>query len=151
MTARILVTGSRNWTDRGAVRDALLRALGVHGWHEAVLVVGDATGADAIAAELWAADLSGSFRLGPIEHHVAEWRTEGRAAGPRRNQRMVDAGATVCLAFPLERSKGTWDCIHRANEAGIPVVIVPPSTPTAPLPVAPIDDEVPAQPSVASQ
>lgn len=36
---------------------------------------------------------------------------------------MVDAGARYVLAFPLPggRSRGTEDCIRRAEAAGIPV------------------------------
>jgi hypothetical protein len=62
------------------------------------------------------------------ETHPAEWYPNGtydKAAGPKRNQRMVDKGACVCLAFPTEKSVGTWDCIKRANRAGIPVRIIP--------------------------
>jgi len=50
------------------------------------------------------------------------WKTLGRAAGPVRNQAMVFDGADVCLAFPLGESRGTWDCMRRAEEAGIPVI-----------------------------
>lgn len=44
-------------------------------------------------------------------------------AGHRRNQLMVNLGAHVCLAFPTARSTGTWDCVKRAEAAGIPVII----------------------------
>lgn len=119
---RVLVTGSRQWTDRQAVDGALLEC-----WHEA-LQVGAAgitvvhgacpTGADAMAAA-WA------FRHGvEAEGWVAEWASLGRAAGPLRNERMVRAGAQVCLAFPLGRSSGTWDCARRAELAGIEVRVV---------------------------
>lgn len=38
---------------------------------------------------------------------------------------MVDLGADICLAFPTKSSIGTWDCVRRANAAGIRVIIVP--------------------------
>lgn len=42
-------------------------------------------------------------------------------AGHARNQKMADAGAIACLAFPTPRSRGTWDMIRRAEAAGIVV------------------------------
>jgi hypothetical protein len=43
------------------------------------------------------------------------------AQGNYRNQHMVDLGARICLAFPLPSSRGTYDCMARAEAAGIPV------------------------------
>lgn len=43
-------------------------------------------------------------------------------AGFVRNQRMVDSGADVCLAFPRGKSNGTYDCAKRAKDAKIPVI-----------------------------
>lgn len=62
----------------------------------------------------------------PVEAHPADWRSCGRAAGLIRNQRMVDLGADLCLAFPLGESRGTWDCVARARKAGIEVRIIEP-------------------------
>jgi len=36
---------------------------------------------------------------------------------------MVDAGADIAYAFPIEGSKGTWDLVKRAQKAGIPVQV----------------------------
>jgi hypothetical protein len=107
---RVLITGSRNWTNRATVIAAL------EGFDDdTVIVHGGAWGADTMADEV-AQEMG--FRT---EMHPAMWRTHGRAAGPIRNQEMVDAGADVCLAFPMSGSKGTWDCVRRARKAGIPV------------------------------
>lgn len=61
----------------------------------------------------------------PSCYHKPRWR-DGEwycpAAGPYRNQEMVDAGADICLGFPLGESHGTRDCMGRAREANIPVV-----------------------------
>lgn len=114
MTARILVTGSRAWTDYDVIRDAIEKAAADLGG-DAVVVHGNAQGADRLADRAARA-------LGlRTEPRSARWRTEGRAAGPLRNQRMVDLGADVCLAFPLGESRGTRDAITRAEAAGIPV------------------------------
>lgn len=113
---RILVTGSRDWEDVAAVREALLR----HG--PGLLVHGRARGLDTLAASV-------ARRMQwpqPEAHPVtdAAWREHGGFAGHLRNQAMVDLGAAVCLAFPLRTSRGTFDCAARAERAGIPVVWV---------------------------
>ncbi|MEV6219870.1 SLOG family protein [Nocardia sp. NPDC051833] len=129
---RLLVTGSRNWTDRLIVRDALAAA-----WRHLqpgpiMLVEGEADGLDSIAADIW-----GSAGL-PIERHPADWdhcdtnckhaprtRADGTpycpAAGPRRNLKMIRSGADLALAFPLGKSIGTQHCMRHARAAGIPV------------------------------
>ncbi|WP_425300572.1 SLOG family protein [Nocardia wallacei] len=130
-TLRLLVTGSRDWTDRAAMRDALATA-----WRDLqpgpiVLVHGAAEGADLMAAEIWT---NGGL---PDEPHPADWdicrpecdhppryRRDGtqycQAAGGYRNQEMVDAGADLLLAFPMPGSRGTWDCLRRAKIQRIP-------------------------------
>lgn len=111
---RILVTGSREWSNGATIAYALARAAQEG---DLVIVHGDCpTGADRIASE-WA-DLHGVSQ----EPHPADWEAHGKAAGPKRNQEMVDLGADVCLAFPLGESRGTRDCMRRASLAGIPVI-----------------------------
>jgi len=113
--ARVLVTGSREWADSARIAEALASAKAYYG--SIVVVHGDCpTGADRLAQE-WA-DSEGV----PTERHPADWRAYGKAAGPVRNQEMVDLGAVVCLAFPLGTSRGTWDCMRRARRAGIAVI-----------------------------
>ncbi|SEC67707.1 Uncharacterised protein (plasmid) [Tsukamurella tyrosinosolvens] len=114
---RILITGSRFWSDRAAVETAL-RYVAAGLVPEAVTVVHGACpygGADTIAGDIAA-------RWGcAVDEHPADWDMFGKAAGPIRNQEMVDLGADVCLAFPETGSRGTWDCVRRAENAGIPV------------------------------
>lgn len=113
---RILITGSRDWTDEHAILGALAR-LGAER-ERATIVHGDCpTGADAIVKRL--AEEAGI----PHEPHPADWKKHGKAAGPIRNQEMVDLGADVCLAFPLGDSRGTRDCSLRAERAGIKVIV----------------------------
>lgn len=81
------------------------------------LVHGAAPGADSLAKE-WA-DLRGISSFG----FPADWATHGKAAGPMRNQRMLDEGKpNVVIAFPGGR--GTADMTRRARAAGIPVVLI---------------------------
>lgn len=133
---RILVTGSRAWTARLPVSFALAAAA-IHygGSHSGTvtLVHGGARGLDLLAADIvtrWNQRWGGGATGWVIEEHPADWATCGKFAGGIRNQRMVDLGADVCLAFPLPGSRGTWDCVRRAEAAGIPVQIHRPSEAT---------------------
>lgn len=72
-------------------------------------------GADGLA-HAWAVT-----RGQPVEPVPAHWTTGGKAAGPRRNQRMLDEKRpSLVVAFPGDR--GTADMVRRAQSAGVPVV-----------------------------
>jgi hypothetical protein len=125
---RVLVTGSRDWEDHdelwGHLYQAVLDVTGHPVWSQPggappadlVFVHGDyKRGADRLT-RVWCE------RYGVIQDpHPAKWTRYGPGAGPKRNQEMVDLGADFCLAFPLGVSKGTRDCMRRADAAGIPV------------------------------
>lgn len=116
---RILVTGSRAWIDELAIEQTLTlegQRLQVQP-HDVIVVHGGAHGADAIADRL-------ARRYGcGVEVVRADWNRYGNAAGPIRNAEMVRRGAVACLAFPIGLSRGTRDCIARAEAAGIPTVV----------------------------
>lgn len=116
---RILVTGSRRWTDREVITQALYDVWQEAGFPRDVTVVHGACpygGADAIAAEV------AKQHFGwVVDPHPADWKMLKKAAGPIRNQEMVDLGADVCLAFIMPDSRGTLDCAERAERAHIPV------------------------------
>ena len=149
---RILITGSRTWgiPQRALAPDvAIARAgrekaaeiialasvlaelreeaawiadLGVTPDTELVVVHGDAKGADTIAKR-WARKHA---RDGVVEEaHPADWRPTGvfdRRAGIKRNQKMVDLGADLVLAFSAEPiTPGTAHCVQAAQKAGITV------------------------------
>lgn len=112
---RVIVTGSRRWTNGKAVYGALSASLADQ--ESFVLVHGDcSTGAD-FYARMWA-----QAHPEVDEHRFpASWEAYGRAAGPMRNQTMVSAGADLVLAFPLPGGAGTQHTMRLAHEAGIPV------------------------------
>lgn len=119
---RAIFTGSRDWpADDVTFVHAIIDGLLVAGMSHAS--VGDCkTGIDRIIR----------IKLRPIlddrlREFEANWDRFGRAAGPIRNQRMVDGGGDLCVAFsngPIENSVGTRDCASRAEMAKIPVFLV---------------------------
>jgi hypothetical protein len=122
---RVLVTGSRSWTDAVAVGEAIHDAFDGRNEREFVVVHGACPrGADAMAArfcedEAWWFDNQGRALV--EERHPADWDTHGKRAGILRNAEMVALGADVCLAFILNGSRGASHCANAAEKAGIPV------------------------------
>lgn len=82
-----------------------------------VVIHGAARGADTEAA--WLARGRGLA----VEAFPADWRKHGRAAGPLRNQRMLDEGKPD-LVIAFSGGKGTADMVRRAEAAGVKVVRV---------------------------
>ncbi|MGV9891654.1 DciA family protein [Streptomyces sp. NPDC003395] len=122
---RILVTGSRTWTNTRLVDDALLNA-----WHDATQVYGPGTaivvvhgacprGADSYA-DAWATRQDRQYVS--VEPHPADWKEHGRGAGFRRNAEMVQCGADLCLAFIKNGSSGATHTANLAEEHGIPTL-----------------------------
>jgi hypothetical protein len=125
---RVLITGSREWPDDNSVGRAIHEWIDKGGYIPPVdglegftLVHGACPkGADAHAEAFGVAWVEPYG--GVVERHPADW-TVGRAAGVLRNQKMVDLGADVVLAFPTPGGRGTQDCIRRARKAGLNVVV----------------------------
>jgi hypothetical protein len=108
---RAIVCGGRDYTDRMAV----WHCLDAYGPPEITEIIsGMARGADTLAAE-WAR------RFGFTLHEFpADWAAHGKAAGPIRNQRMLDQGKPdVVIAFP--GGHGTADMVRRAELVGVTV------------------------------
>ena len=110
---RVLVCGGRDYADHGTIwrtMDGIRERTSF-----STLIEGGATGAD-MWCRKWAKCQHGM----EIETHLADWRKHGRAAGPLRNQRMLDEGRPdLVVAFPGGR--GTADMVCRARAAGIEV------------------------------
>jgi hypothetical protein len=84
---------------------------------DTVIISGAASGADTAAVD-WAAVNWVSFIEFP-----ADWKKLKNAAGPIRNQQMINKGKPdLVLAFP--GGTGTADMVRRARVAGIKVVEV---------------------------
>ena len=110
---RLLVAGGRDWTDEGFVYRVLDRV--DHRRMISALIHGGAPGVDTIAGE-WA-KLNGVM---PEPYPVTknEWTRLGKAAGPIRNQRMIDKGRPQgAVIFPGGR--GSQDMRRKLDKAGI--------------------------------
>lgn len=113
---RILITGSRDWTNEDVIFSALTLAIARGAVdNSAVTLVSGAcfTGADVIAERL-------CREAGvAVERHPADWPRYGRAAGPHRNAEMVELGADVCLAFigPCSSPRCSIEGVHPSHGA----------------------------------
>lgn len=113
---KILVTGSRDWTDSGKIATEIFRQLyemKTDPGHAVLIVGGCPTGADKLAL-MYARETGMNVRI--VE---ADWQTHRKAAGPVRNSAMVALEPDVCLAFIKNESRGATDCAHKAHKAGI--------------------------------
>ena len=113
---RVLVTGSRKYTNYDAIAAALMvlppNSLVIHG---------AADGADALANKYVFTLQDGSMAVMPFPAH---WVTEGKGAGPKRNTRMLDEGEPeIVFAFVNDptSSPGTANMVLQALARGLPM------------------------------
>ena len=121
-TLRVLVCGSRTYTDEAEVHNVLSAVHRVHGPIDTI-IDGAARGADTLGWG-WGYNTPGV----QSERYPANWNLHGRAAGPIRNQQMLDEGKPdLVLAFvdkPLSQSRGTADMVERSRAAGLRVIVL---------------------------
>jgi hypothetical protein len=115
---RIMVTGSRTWTDRTIIRMELAR------WFSAMptIVHGDARGARGTdGADRIAAEIAVTFGYA-VEPHPADWSL-GRSAGMRRNIEMLGSDIDHVVAFNHNNSPGTAHAFTNARVRLIPTTV----------------------------
>lgn len=113
---KVLVCGGRSYNDKQHIYDMLSvihREEGI-----SVIIHGDATGAD-FWAKQWASMHASEVKEAAFPIVRADWERHGRAAGPLRNQEMLDAGPDLVVAFP--GGGGTADMVRRAKKGGVEV------------------------------
>lgn len=121
---RVLFTGSRNWEGRIAEQRiwfilGRLEDLSVALGSQLVIVHGGCpTGADAIV-DRWA-----RRRDYEPEVYPADWAKYGKAAGPIRNEEMVNSRPDMCIGFLRSESRGTVNCLEIAVAVGIPTFMI---------------------------
>lgn len=117
---KVLVFGSRKWVDQAVVERELKKLP-----PETVLVHGAAPGADNIGGFV-------GKQLGfEVRSYPADWERYGRAAGPIRNQQMLDAehpdkaGVHLDLALCFHKDPGlgigSADMNRRLEKASVEV------------------------------
>jgi hypothetical protein len=111
---RVLVCGGRDYKNKTVVYSTLDHVDEQYGIDH--LICGGASGADSLAIA-WCYD-------NDIKHevHYADWGKHGRAAGPIRNQQMLDTNPDLVVAFPGGR--GTAHMVKIAKAAGVEVIEV---------------------------
>jgi hypothetical protein len=117
---RVLFCGDRDWNDIVPIVKEL-SALP----DGSVIIEGEARGADRMAAH--AAKVLLAHKNFEVQRYPANWDKFGRAAGPIRNQQMLDEGKPeLVIAFhhDIENSKGTKHMVGIAIKAGIKVKLV---------------------------
>jgi hypothetical protein len=112
---RVLVCGSRHWSDYSAIVEAITALEPM----PSLIIHGGATGADSLAGT------AAHYLSIPVQVFKAPWVEHGRAAGFIRNRFMLIEGRPdLILAFAspcLAESKGTAHMVALARKAGIPV------------------------------
>lgn len=118
---RLLVCGSRDWDERGVI-GAVLNGLHSYLYDFDVVIDGGARGADT-KASMWA--MANGINT---QTYLADWDRYNAAAGPIRNQRMLDEGKPDLVAAfinkPLDESKGTKHMVGIARVAGVKTIVV---------------------------
>jgi len=106
---RVLITGSRSWTDYETIKTAFEELGNGH-----TLVSGNCPQGADFLCEKAAEELGWEIELYP-----ADWNQHGKKAGFIRNSEMVERGADVCLGFVHNNSKGASMTVRLAKKAGI--------------------------------
>ena len=108
-----LICGGRDFTDGAIFANAMGDLIRIRG-QPSKIIEGGAKGADRMA-RTWA-----GHKAIVVETEKADWNKYGNAAGPIRNQAMLDKHKPdFVVAFPGGR--GTADMIRRSREAGVDV------------------------------
>lgn len=130
---RVLVCGGRDFTDRDLLFSEMDRHNADWGPFEVVIEGGqrtkDKSGKIVGGADFWA-NCWASERGLDCKTFQADWNAHGRAAGPIRNQQMIDEGEPdLIIAFPGGR--GTHDMITRGNKAKVQQIWIIPDNAAA--------------------
>jgi hypothetical protein len=126
MAKRVLICGDRNWTDYSLIARTILDIRRksvdfISNRVPLVIIEGKAPGADTMGG------IAGKALGCTVIEFPAKWHLYQKAAGPIRNQQMLDEGKPdLVVAFhdDLENSKGTKDMVTRATKVGVEVRIV---------------------------
>lgn len=109
---RVIIAGCRDFADYELLKENQNQKP-----EDIVIVSGHASGADALG-ERYAQE-----RGFGLETFPADWKANGRAAGPIRNAKMASVAHTL-IAFWNGKSRGTKNMIDTATKRGLQVAVV---------------------------
>ena len=122
---RIIVAGTRTFSDYELLRNKLDNFISElnqkYPGKQVAIITGAAKGADQLGS-LYAR----SHNI-PLKEFPADWNTYGRAAGPIRNQQMLDFalhGIPALIAFWDGESRGTKNMINIAKRCNVQTEVV---------------------------
>ena len=114
---KVIVAGCRDFADYELLKEKCDFYLQNKKPEIIVIVSGHASGADTLG-ERYAQE-----RGYETEVYPADWKTNGRAAGPIRNAQMATV-ADALIAFWDGKSRGTKNMIDTATKRGLQVAVV---------------------------
>lgn len=115
MKMKVLVCGARDYKNYKKI-ETFLKDLP----KDTIIIHGGCEGADNMAGEI-------AYKLNfKVLVFKAEWNKYGKAAGPIRNQKMIEQKPDLVIAFHdcIEKSKGTKDMISKAEKYNIQFLII---------------------------
>lgn len=122
----VIVTGSREYKDLHTMRAVFYNLKLEIGKFR--LAHGDQRGADKLAEYVCKRP---PISITDIQPYPANWDKYGKSAGNIRNREMVDkeleltrAQDIIVIAFPLESSVGTYNCMRYAKEKQLEVRVI---------------------------
>lgn len=119
---RLLICGSRGWHNPEPIEAVIenYRKIAEDNDESLTVIEGDAAGADRLAKHI-----ARRKRIDVITE-PAQWNVHGKAAGPIRNQKMLDEHKPDAVyAFrSTGKSNGTDDMVRRSQAAGVPTFVV---------------------------
>ena len=127
----VLVTGGRNFANEAQVHRVLDEVLSWSPTGRIKIVTGGATGAD-LWAKLWAKERGQEYVEYPVAHDkvsavamgaLFDWETHGHAAGPFRNQHMLDREKPD-QGVVFDGENGTIDMLTKLFARGVNTWVV---------------------------
>lgn len=109
---KVIIAGKRDYDNY----DGLLEAVEQSGFDITAVVSGGAKGVDALV-ERYANEMKK-----PLLIFEADWKTQGRGAGPVRNRKMAD-NADALIAIWDGESRGTKNMIETATKNGLSIYV----------------------------
>jgi hypothetical protein len=109
---KVLICGSRDWTDVASIREEIDDLVAAHG-RDLHIIHGACRGADQIAGRY-------AESLGvKVTEYPADWKGKGKRAGILRNLAMLDERPDLVVAFQRDGSAGTQHTLDEARRRGI--------------------------------